>query len=83
MTTTSVTIKGNMAENDRLKLWQQDDGDIIIEVIKTNGKSESIEFAAPHTRHRRTFHALYVLMDAIADDVKQFGNGEIDDILRE
>lgn len=72
-----VTIKGNMGPDERLRIMQQEDGDIILTIFQSDEASRSgrsmasIEFAAPHSKHRRTYHALHHLMDAMEKDAEE------------
>jgi hypothetical protein len=69
-----VTRAEDMSPDGRLRIWQQEDGDFIVEVVPESAKQEpsaSVEFCtvgsgggrSPHTRL-----ALAALMEAIRQD---------------
>lgn len=69
-----VTRAEDMSPDGRLRVWQQEDGDLIVEVVPESAKQEpsaSVEFCtvgsgggrSPHTRK-----ALMALMEAIRRD---------------
>ena len=46
------------------------------EAYPLSGKATAqIEFAEPHTYHRRTWQALYKLIEAMEADVEEHGDG--------
>jgi len=69
-----VTRAEDMSPDGRLRIWKQEDGDLIVEVVPESSKQEpsaSVEFCtvgsgggrSPHTRK-----ALVALMEAIKRD---------------
>lgn len=65
----------DMTQRGRLRIWQQDDGDMIVEIVPDPDKppeyAASAEFCSPGTgggKSPRTVMALRVLMRAMAED---------------
>ncbi len=77
MSVNCVTRAEDMSPDGRLRVWMQQDGDLIVEVVPESSKQEpsaSVEFCtvgsgggrSPHTRK-----ALMELMEAIKRDNKE------------
>lgn len=61
----------DMSERGRLRVWQQDDGDMIVHVIpdpSTDNRGASVEFCVSGGRSPRTLEALRQLLVAIHAD---------------
>ena len=60
----------DMSPLGRLRVFQQDDGDMIICAIADDGASESVEFCNSGGKSPRTLAALRALMNAMEEDNK-------------
>ncbi len=61
----------DMSVNGRLRLWLQDDGDVIVAIMQDNGKMTDVEFCTPGAGgggSPRTWAALRQLAVAMKED---------------
>ncbi len=68
----------DMSAKGRLRLWREDDGDVIVEVLPEEdglvGNGASVQFCIPGTgggRSPKTHAALLALMEAMAEDNRE------------
>lgn len=67
--TEKVERIGDMGEGLKLRLYKQNDGDIIVSVTPVNERfGDGVEFCSSGTQSRRTWRALVALFSAMEAD---------------